>query len=533
MLDCQLFGLHAGSHLLVNVGLHTANTVLVFWIFRRSTGALWSSAIVAALFALHPLHIESVAWASERKDVLSAFFGLLSLLAYVRYVERPSIGRYTLIALALACGLMAKSMLVTWPFVLLLFDVWPLRRFPWLADKRAGNFFRDAWPLVRERLPLLPLVLGSVVLTMLAQSRGGAFHALADAPFSLRLSNALVAYANYVGAMFWPHDLAAYYPFPLGGLPLWQVLPATLLLALLTFAALLSARAYPCFATGWFWFLGALVPVIGLVQVGGQAMADRYTYLPSIGLFFAAVFGLADIAARFRVPRLWLGGVAVALLVSASTLTARQLTYWRDSETLFRRTLAVTSENPVIEYNLGCVLGQTGRYQEAIERFDVLLRVQPDSPEALLSKGAALLALGRLNDASSYLARATEAAPDSPGAHARYAMALVEQGNAYAALAEFRRVRELTPDDAAARTNLGVMLSRLDQMTEAEIELTEAVRLDPANAEAQSGLGLVLLATGRARESVPHLLRALELKPDISGVRQNLQHAEAMIAAGR
>jgi Flp pilus assembly protein TadD len=368
---------------------------------------------------------------------------------------------------------------------------------------------------------------------MLSQSRGGAFHALADAPFFLRLSNALVAYARYVGAMFWPHDLAPFYPFPLGGLPLWQVLAATLFLVLITLAAVLAARAYPYFTTGWFWFLGTLVPVIGLVQVGGQAMADRYTYLPSIGLFSAVVFGLADLAARFKVARVWLGGLAIAILVSASTLTARQLTYWRDSETLFRRTLAVTPENPVIEYNLGCVLGQTGRYKEALEHFDVLLRVQPDSPDALLSKGAALLALGRLGEASSYLARATEVAPDSSNAHSHYAEALVEQGNANAALAEFRRARELAPDDVAARTNLGVMLSRLDQMREAEIELTEAVRLDPANAEAQSGLGLVLLATGRARESVPHLMRALELKPDISGVRQNLEHAEAMIAAGQ
>jgi Flp pilus assembly protein TadD len=533
MLDCELFGLHAGPHLLVNVGLHTANTLLVYWVFRRSTGALWSSAVVAGLFALHPLHIESVAWASERKDVLSALFGLLALLAYVRYVERPSTGRYLLIALWLACGLMAKSMLVTWPFVLLLFDVWPLRRFPWLEDKRPRKLFRAAWPLVREKLPLLPLVFGSVVLTMLSQSRGGAFHALADAPFFLRLSNALVAYPKYVGALFWPHDLAPFYPFPLGGLPLWQVLAATLLLALVTVTAVLSARAYPYFVTGWFWFLGTLVPVIGLVQVGGQAMADRYTYLPFIGLFFAGVFGVADIAAHFKVARVSLAGLAIVMLVSLSTLTARQLTYWRDSETLFRRTLAVTSENPVIEYNLGCVLGQTGRYREALDHFDVLLRVQPDSPDALLSKGAALLALGRLSEASSYLARAIEVAPDSPDAHGRYAMALVEQGNASAALAEFRRARELAPGDAATRTNLGVMFSRLDQMREAEIELREAVRLDPANAEAQSGLGLVLLATGRTRESVPYLMRALELKPDISGVRQNLEHAEAMIAAGR
>jgi hypothetical protein len=326
MLDCQVFGLHAGSHLLVNVALHAANTLLVYWVFRRSTGSLWSSAVVAALFALHPLHIESVAWASERKDVLSALFGLLCLLAYVRYVERPSTARYLLIALSLACGLMAKSMLVTWPFVFLLFDVWPLRRFPRLEDKRPWKFFRAAWPLVREKLPLLPLVFGSAVMTMLSQSQGGAFHALADAPFFLRLSNALVAYAKYVGAVFWPHDLAPFYPFPLDGLPLWQVLTSTLFLAVVTLAAVLSARAYPYVATGWFWFLGTLVPVIGLVQVGGQAMADRYTYLPSIGLFFAGVFGLANVAARFKVARAYLGRVAVAILVSASTLSARQLT---------------------------------------------------------------------------------------------------------------------------------------------------------------------------------------------------------------
>ena len=294
MLDSQIFGLNAGGHLLVNALIHASNTLLLFLFLRRVTGAQWRSAIVAALFALHPLHVESVAWAAERKDTLSTFFGLLSLVAYARHVETPSWKRYALVAVALALGLMAKPMLVTWPFVLLLLDYWPLHRFQWQRATGTAGFVRALVPLVREKLPLFCLVAASMVITLIAQSHGGAVRTLVDVPVSLRLSNAVVSYAKYLFLTVWPSDLAVYYPFSHTGVPLWQLVCAIALLGVITVLALRQASERPYLLVGWLWFVGTLVPVIGLVQVGGAAMADRYNYIPSIGLFVAVVFGLSE-----------------------------------------------------------------------------------------------------------------------------------------------------------------------------------------------------------------------------------------------
>src|SRR5437762_6263007 len=299
MIDSQLFGTIAGGHLLVNALIHAANTLLVFWFLLRTTHARWSSALVAALFALHPLHVESVAWASERKDTLSTFFGLLSLIAYVRYAEAPSIRRYAWVAIMLALGLLAKPMLVTWPFVMLLLDYWPLRRFDLTSRREVAT---KLWPLVREKLPLFALVAASAVITSVAQSHGGGVRTFTEFPIALRLSNALVSYAKYLLLAFWPNDLAVYYPFPEAGIPAWQIIGAALLLIGITAFCVFQSRKHSGYLiVGWLWFLGTLVPVIGLVQVGGQTMADRYFYIPSIGLFIALVFGLADMAERRRV----------------------------------------------------------------------------------------------------------------------------------------------------------------------------------------------------------------------------------------
>src|SRR5256712_4024205 len=297
MIDSQLFGMIAGGHLLVNALIHSANTLLVFWFLLRTTHARWPSALVAALFALHPLHVESVAWASERKDTLSTFFGLLSLIAYVRYAEAPSSARYAWTAITLALGLLAKPMLVTWPFVMLLLDYWPLRR---LADPMAKEHprrgsHREAATgiasLVREKLPLFAIVVASAVITFVAQSHRRAVRTFADAPIALPLSNALVSYAEYLLLTFWPNDLAVYYPF--AGIAAWQIVGAAFLLIGITAFCFSQREIRPYLIVGWLWFLGTLVPVIGLVQVGGQIMADRYFYIPSIGLFIPLVFGLA------------------------------------------------------------------------------------------------------------------------------------------------------------------------------------------------------------------------------------------------
>src|SRR6266436_8069957 len=349
MIDTQLFGMNAGGHLLVNALIHVANTLLVFWFLLRTTHARWPSALVAALFALHPLHVESVAWASERKDTLSTFFGLLSLIAYVRYSESPSIRRYAWTALTLALGLLAKPMLVTWPFVMLLLDYWPLGRFEITSRREVAT---KVWPLLREKLPLFALVAASAVVTSVAQSHAGAVRTVTEFPLALRLSNALVSYAKYLLLAFWPHDLAVFYPFPEASIPAWQIIGAALLLIGITGFCFFQRKIRPYLIVGWLWFLGTLVPVIGLVQVGGQTMADRYFYIPSIGLFIALVFGLAEIVTSWRVAPSLSAAIADVVLVVLAALTNAQIHRWSDSFTLFKHALTV-APSVAIEDSLG------------------------------------------------------------------------------------------------------------------------------------------------------------------------------------
>ncbi len=338
MIDSQFFGIFAGGHLLVNALVHVANTLLVFWFLFGTTRARWPSALVAGLFALHPLHVESVAWASERKDTLSTFFGLLSLIAYVRYAESPSIRRYAWTALTLALGLLAKPMLVTWPFVMLLLDYWPLRRFEITSRREVAT---KVWPLLREKLPLFALVAVSAVVTSVAQSHAGAVRTVTEFPLALRLSNALVSYAKYLLLAFWPHDLAVFYPFPEASIPAWQIIGAALLLIGITGFCFFQRKIRPYLIVGWLWFLGTLVPVIGLVQVGGQTMADRYFYIPSIGLFIAIVFGLADIVKTRHVAPWLSAAVAGVILLVLATVTNAQIRWWTDSVTLIKHALTV------------------------------------------------------------------------------------------------------------------------------------------------------------------------------------------------
>jgi hypothetical protein len=471
MVDCQIFGLNAGGHLLVNVLIHSSNTLLLFLFLRRATGARWQSAIVAALFALHPLHVESVAWAAERKDMLSTFFGLLSLLAYVRYVETPSWKRYALVAVALTLGLMAKPMLVTWPFVLLLLDYWPLHRFQWRAGIGIGGFFRGLAPLVREKLPLLCLAAASMVITLIAQSQGGAVRTFVQVPVSLRLSNAIVSYAKYLFRTVWPSDLAVYYPFSRTGVPVWEVVCGIVLLTTISAFAVRHAKERPYLLIGWLWFVGTLIPVIGLVQVGGAAMADRYHYVPSIGLFVTIVFGLSDLVRSFRVGRVVTGAVTVIALSIFACLTAVQIGRWRNSATLFEYAESLVPDNRMIENNLGTILGESGRYDEAAAHFAKALRTEPDFLEVI--------------------------------------------------------------SDAEIRTNVGLLLVRQGKLAEAMEQLNEALRLNPNSAETHEALGVALAMSGNAEQSIPHFLAALRIRPDWALARDNLKRAQNQINTHR
>ena len=532
MIDSQLFGLNAGGHLLVNSMIHVLNTLLVYLFLKRATGARWRSAMVAALFALHPLHVESVAWAAERKDTLAAFFGLLCLLSYVRYAEAASVKRYAIVALTLALGLMAKPMLVTWPFVLLLLDYWPLHRLHWQPASGIKRFAKELLPLIREKVPLFCLVAASMIVTYIAQSRGGAVQGLTNAPLSWRVSNAVVAYAKYLLLTFWPNGLGVYYPFSPDGVPAWQVAGALVLLAAITASAIGQAARRGYLITGWLWFLGTLIPVIGLVQVGGQAMADRYHYIPSIGLFVALVFGVGELAAARRVGRVTIAAAAAVVLVVLSAVTAIQVRRWRDSVTLFEHTLSVTTGNLVIEYNVGQVLGKQGRYGEALPHFAEALRINPDFFDALINMGFTLSEQGKPAEAVGFYNKALSVEPGSAKAHQELALALVKLEKKDEALEHFYKAMEITPTDADARTNLGLMLARLGKLREAAEQLNEALRLNPNSAEAHNNLGLVFLAAGKPQESLAHFSTAIRLKPELAGAQDNLKRAQARINAG-
>jgi protein O-mannosyl-transferase len=527
MIDCQFFGTDAGRHLLVNALIHVANTLLVFCFLLRTTRARWASALVAALFALHPLHVESVAWASERKDTLSTFFGLLSLIGYMRYAEGPSMSRYAWVAITLALGLLAKPMLVTWPLVMLLLDYWPLRRY---QRSEVSGDWSGLCGLVVEKIPLFALVAASVIITFLAQSHGGAVRTFADAPVALRLSNALVSYGRYLLLTFWPHHLAVYYPLAPMGIPAWQILGAAFLLIGITTFCLFQRRTRPYLIMGWLWFLGTLVPVIGLVQVGGQTMADRYFYIPSIGLFIALVFGLADIAKSWRVAR-WLSiGIAGGVLLILATLTNAQIQRWRDSFTLFEHTLAVTPPNLQIERNLGLAFGDRGRYDDAATHFEKALLIDPNFYDGLVGMGVTRGFQGRLPEAIDYFQAAIRSQPDAPEAHVQLGLILWKQSRDQTALEEMRRASQLAPKDAEIRADFALALELVGKIPEAIEQFQEALRLNPSNAEAHANLGLALLTSGKTRESIPEFEAALRLNPSLENASKNLRQAQAKLA---
>jgi Flp pilus assembly protein TadD len=546
MIDRQLFGTNAGRHLLVNTLIHVTNTLLIFYFLLRTTHARWPSALVAALFALHPLHVESVAWASERKDTLSTFFGLLSLVAYVRYAEARSINRYACVAITLALGLLAKPMLVTWPFIMLLLDYWPLRRFVSLVGtsrcdvrtpQRGVPTSSFKWSVVRglivEKLPLFVLVAVSMILTLLAQSHGGAVRTFAAAPFGFRLSNALVSYVKYLLLTFWPNNLAVYYPLPPTGIPTWQVIGAAFLLIGITALCFFERRNRPYLIVGWLWFLGTLVPVIGFVQVGGQTMADRYFYIPSIGLFIAIVFGLADFARSWRIAPPLSAAIAAGVLLILATLTNAQVQRWRDSFTLFEHTLAVTPPNLHIEHNLGLALGGSGRYDEAASHFEKALQIDRNFYDGLVGMGVTREFQGRLPEAIDYFQAAIHSQPDAPTAHLHLGRALWKQNNDQAALEEIGRASHLAPKDADIRADFGLALQLVGRISEAIEQFHEALRMNPENAETHANLGLALLASGKPQESIPEFETALRLKPELTGAADNLRRAQAQLGSQR
>ena len=407
MLDCELYGLNPGGHHLTNLLFHLASTLLLFIVFTRMTAALWRSALVAILFALHPLHVESVAWVAERKDVLSTLFWILTMWAYLHYVRHGGFKRYLLVLVAFTLGLMAKPMLVTLPFVLLLLDYWPLGRYQFGQSGAASHTAMSAsivprrsrsgaLALVLEKTPLLALAAISSVVTYLVQQSGQAMQYMETLPLTVRIANALVSYVAYIGKTIWPANLAVFYPHPGYTLPMWQAAGAGLLLVFISIVTIRSMSRYPYLAVGWLWYLGTLVPVIGLVQVGEQAMADRYTYVPLIGLFIIAAWGLWDLEKKWHRQKIVF---ALILLLPLTVCTWRQLHYWRDSISLWEHALAVTKKNALAHNNLGGAFEEEGNAEKAIANFYEALRHDPEYLIARNNLGLALFREGKITEA--------------------------------------------------------------------------------------------------------------------------------------
>lgn len=408
MLDVQLFGLDPSWHHATSAALHSSTTLLLFLLLQRLTGHQWRSAVVAALFAVHPLHVESVAWAAERKDVLSGFFWVLTLYCHTRYASGKR-GWYPAALGSFALGLMAKPMLVTLPLIMLLLDLWPLGRYrPPLDKASAGGL--TAPQLIREKLPFAGLSLASAVVTLFAQHAGGAIKTFQAVPVPFRIENALVSLTRYIGALFLPGDLAVLYPLP-AAYPLWQVAGSAVILLAVTIAAIRVRHRFPYLAVGWFWFIIALLPVIGLVQVGVQALADRYTYLPSIGLFISVVWGISDLLSRWSLPPLIRAVPAGTALAALSLITWQQTGYWRDSITLYRHTLEVTTGNYVIHNNLGSALASSWQLEPAIAEFREALRIWPGYAEAHYNLGMAYAMSGAADSAAAELREALRLSP--------------------------------------------------------------------------------------------------------------------------
>jgi tetratricopeptide (TPR) repeat protein len=502
MLDCQLYGLKAGGHHTTNVLLHIIAVLLLFRVLRQMTGAVWKSATVAALFAVHPLHVESVAWVSERKDVLSAVFFLLMLDAYLRYTRARSVTRYLAVAALFAAGLMSKPMLVSVPLILLLLDYWPLRRFEQVSSTKgraeiakSGGQWRVIRDLLLEKVPLLLLSAGCCVITFILQKR--ATGAIPPLPFLWRVQNAFVTYVIYVWKTLWPTRLAVFYPHPNDTLAIWEILLAIGLVLAMTIAAIVFRRERPYLFTGWFWYVVMLVPVIGVIQVGEQGHADRYTYLPHIGLFLLAVWFVADVTAVAQLRSRIALPAAVIIIVALTWTAFIQTSYWRNSETLWTHALAVTSDNDVAHNNLGYLCVDRGELDKAISHFETASRIRSGKLNPHYSVGSAFVQVN-------------------------LADALGRKGQPEEAMVHYEKAIQLQPNYADAYYNRGNILFGEGRIDEAMADWAKTLELRPNDADAYTCLGNAFLRRGLVEEAVAHYEKAIALAPEDPHSRINI-----------
>lgn len=492
MADCELFALNTTGHHFTSLLLHIANTLLLFWIFKKTTGAIWASGFVAALFALHPLNVESVAWIAERKNVLSTFFWMLTIASYIRYAQRPAVRRYLVVSFVFCLALMSKPMVVTLPFVLILLDYWPLRRFGW-PDKIASSKskstktdFKNAslLRLVAEKIPLFVLVLALCVITFIAQQKIGT--QAEHLPLASRAANALVSYSNYIVKMVFPARLTVFYL--LKRLPLWQPIVSFIILTGISAYIIYNGRRRRWLLVGWLWYLGTLVPVIGLVQVGSQAMADRYTYLPLIGIFIIIACGAAEITVKWRYQKAGLGIIAGLILIILSACTGKQVSHWQNDLTLFSHAIEVTQGNFVMYNNYANSLRSRGRLDEAVMYFTEAIQINPQYP----------LALNNL------------------------ATVYVEQGKLELAIQTYEKALLTKPDHHQTIVNLGMVLKMQGRTTEAVKKWQEAIDIIPGEANAHYNMGMAMAEQGKLDQAVKHYKASLQTNPAQFGIYHNL-----------
>lgn len=501
MLDCQLFGLWAGGHHMTNVLLHAATCVVLLLVLRGMTGSLWRSAFVAALFALHPLRVESVAWITERKDVLSGLFFMLTLGAYVRWT-RHSGGRWAgvCVLVFLALGLLCKAMLVTTPFILLLLDRWPLQR-------TQVPFSR----LLIEKIPLFVLCAAAGVAQLLAA--GDALGSVENYPFTTRAANAVVSCAAYVTQIFWPANLAAFYPYPRHGVDTLPLIAASILLILITAAAMRWRRRAPWIAVGWLWYLIMLAPVLGLIQAGEVARSDRYTYLPHIGLYLALAWTAGSWCAGHAERRVVAGTLGVMMIAVAAFIAFRQTGFWKDSETLWNRALACTTNNDTAHYNLGTARLQKGKLDEAIAHYKKTLGINPGYVDAHINLGRAFLQKGKPEEAIAWYRKALDARPRFAEAHFNLGIVYAQKGQVDDAVAEYQQALGINPGYFDARNNLGSVLLQAGNIDDAIVHYEEALRIDHGSAKAHNNLATALAQKGRLADAIVHFQKVLEIDP--------------------
>ena len=521
MLDVQLFGLNPKGHHLTSLFFHIANALLLFLILARKTGAHWQSGFVAAMFALHPLNVEPVAWIAERKSVLSTFFWMLTLWAYIRYTENPNVKRYFLVVLFLALGLMSKPMLVTVPFILLLLDYWPLDRLK--LEKE------NVLPLIREKIPLFVLVGISCVITFTVQKSGGAIHSVELNSLAARLNNALVSYMAYLQHLVWPLELAVFYPHPGHALSAWKGAASGMVLVCITFFAVRMIRRAPYVLVGWFWYLGTLMPAIGIVQVGDQAMADRYAYIPLIGIFIVIAWGLPELIAHWQHRKKMLAVSAGILISVLMALTWLQVTHWENSVKLFRHAVEVTNtEYPTsaVSYNnLGHALNSRGEFEEAVVHYRKAIRLNPGYAQAHNNLGSALSELMQLDEAMAHYREAIGLDPGHAEAYNNLGNAMSQRMQLDEAVKQYQEAIRINPGHAETYFNLGVALRKQLKFEEAMAQYTEAIRLKPDFPHAHNNLGGLLDQKGNIETAIVHYKEAIRFHPNYAEAHNNLGSA--------